>query len=129
MSSIRQFHAVLDVFAVPRRADRVCQLVTPLKPVEAMAGGIPVVASDVKALRELVEPGVTGTLTLPEEPEAWANCLRELIYSPERRQKIGQAAHERVSAERTWRAVTARYLDAYRYAQTGSARKLRAGVG
>jgi glycosyltransferase involved in cell wall biosynthesis len=128
MSSIRQFHAVLDVFAVPRRADRVCQLVTPLKPVEAMAGGIPVIASDVKALREIVEPGVTGTLTLPEEPEAWANSLRELIYSPERRQKIGQAAQEWVRAERTWRAVTARYEDAYRWARTGSTRSPH-GVG
>jgi glycosyltransferase involved in cell wall biosynthesis len=114
MSSVRQFHAVLDVFAVPRRADRVCQLVTPLKPVEAMAGGIPVIASDVKALREIVEPGVTGTLTLPEDPEAWANSLAELIYSPELRRKIGMAAQEWVREQRTWRAVAVRYLEAYR---------------
>ncbi|MGH3388283.1 MAG: glycosyltransferase family 4 protein [Actinomadura sp.] len=120
MSSIRQFHAVLDVFAVPRRADRVCQLVTPLKPLEAMAGGIPVIASDVKALREIVEPGVTGTLTLPEEPEAWAGLLTDLIYSPEQRRKIGQAAREWVKTERTWRAVTARYLEAYRSVQEGA---------
>jgi glycosyltransferase involved in cell wall biosynthesis len=119
MSEIRQFHAVLDVFAVPRRADRVCQLVTPLKPIEAMAGGIPVIASDVKALREIVEPGVTGTLTLPEEPEAWAHLLTDLIYSPERRRKIGQAAREWVKTERTWRAVTTRYLEAYRSVQDG----------
>jgi glycosyltransferase involved in cell wall biosynthesis len=129
MSSIRGFHAVLDVFAVPRRADRMCQLVTPLKPVAAMAGGVPVIASDVTALCEIVEPGVTGTLTLPEDPGAWANSLQELIYSPERRQKIGQAAQEWVKAERTWRAVTSRYGDAYRFAQTGSARNLRNGVG
>jgi glycosyltransferase involved in cell wall biosynthesis len=72
---------------------------------------------------------VTGTLTLPEDPEAWANSLQELIYSPERRQKIGQAAREWVRAERTWRAVTASYLDAYRCAQAGFARKSRDGVG
>ncbi|GLW61757.1 hypothetical protein Arub01_00010 [Actinomadura rubrobrunea] len=113
MSSVRRYHAVLDVFAVPRRADRVCQLVTPLKPVEAMAGGIPVVASDVKALREIVEPGVTGTLTLPEDPEAWADALGRLIYSPELRRKIGRTAREWVRAERTWRAVADRYRDAY----------------
>jgi glycosyltransferase involved in cell wall biosynthesis len=114
MSSVRHYHAVLDVFAVPRRADRVCQLVTPLKPIEAMAGGIPVIASDVKALREIVEPDVSGVLTLPEDPEAWANSLELLIYSPERRRKIGQAAREWVRTERTWRAVTARCLTAYR---------------
>ncbi|MFD0685373.1 glycosyltransferase family 4 protein [Actinomadura fibrosa] len=113
MGSVRRYHAILDVFAVPRRADRVCQLVTPLKPIEAMAGGIPVIASDVKALREIVEPGVTGTLTVPEDPEAWAISLDELIYSPERRRKIGQSAREWVRAERTWRAVTAGYREAY----------------
>jgi glycosyltransferase involved in cell wall biosynthesis len=114
MSSVRHFHAVLDLFAVPRRADRVCQLVTPLKPIEAMAGGVPVIASDVRALREIVEPDVSGVLTLPEDPEAWANSLESLIYSPEQRRKIGQAAREWVRAERTWRAVTARCLTAYR---------------
>jgi glycosyltransferase involved in cell wall biosynthesis len=113
MSSVRHYHAVLDLFAVPRRADRVCQLVTPLKPIEAMAGGVPVIASDVKALREIVEPNVSGTLTLPEDPEAWADSLESLIYSPERRRKIGQAAREWVRAERTWRAVTDRCLTAY----------------
>ncbi|MFF5258664.1 glycosyltransferase family 4 protein [Actinomadura viridis] len=113
MRSVRQYHAVLDVFAVPRRSDRVCQLVTPLKPIEAMAGGIPVIASDVRALREIVEPGVTGTLTLPEDPEAWANSLVDLIYSRDRRRKIGVAAREWVRAERTWRAVANRYRDAY----------------
>ncbi|MEW2358531.1 glycosyltransferase family 4 protein [Spirillospora sp. NPDC029432] len=113
MGSVRRYHALLDVFAVPRRADRVCQLVTPLKPIEAMAGGIPVIASDVNALREIVEPGVTGTLTVPEDAAAWANSLAALIYSHEERRKIGQAAREWVSAERTWRAVASRYRDAY----------------
>jgi glycosyltransferase involved in cell wall biosynthesis len=114
VESVRRFHAVLDVFAVPRRADRVCQLVTPLKPIEAMAGGIPVMASDVRALREIVEPGVTGALTVPEDPESWANCLEDLAYAPDRRQKIGRSAREWVAAERTWRTVTERYRAAYR---------------
>ena len=114
VDQVRRYHAVLDVFAVPRTADRVCQLVTPLKPLEAMAGGIPVIASDVKALREIIEPGVTGTLTLPEDPEAWADCLDQLIYSPKRRSEIGQEAREWVTEHRTWRAVTARYLGPYR---------------
>jgi glycosyltransferase involved in cell wall biosynthesis len=113
MGSVRRYHALLDVFAVPRRADRVCQLVMPLKPLEAMAGGVPVMASDVKALREIIEPGVTGTLTMPEDAEAWSNSLAELIYSHEQRRKIGRAAQEWVRAERTWRAVASRYRDAY----------------
>ncbi|MFC7731798.1 glycosyltransferase [Actinomadura keratinilytica] len=78
-----------------------------------MAGGIPVIASDVRALREIVEPGVTGTLTVPEDPEAWADALSQLIYSPEQRRKIGQSAREWVRVERTWRAVADRYRSAY----------------
>jgi glycosyltransferase involved in cell wall biosynthesis len=57
---------------------------------------------------------VTGTLTLPEDPEAWANQLEELIYSPKTRGEIGQAGREWVAKNRTWRAVTARYLKPYR---------------
>lgn len=114
VDQVRRYHAVLDVFAVPRTADRVCQLVTPLKPIEAMAGGIPVIASDVRALHEIIEPGVTGTLTLPEDPEAWADCLEQLVYSPKRRSEIGQAARKWVASHRTWRTVTSRYIDPYR---------------
>jgi glycosyltransferase involved in cell wall biosynthesis len=114
VDQVRRYHAVLDVFAVPRTADRVCRLVTPLKPLEAMAGGIPVIASDVRALREIIEPGVTGTLTVPEDPESWADSLGELIYSPRTRGEIGQAGREWVAEYRTWRAVSARYLGPYR---------------
>ncbi len=114
VDQVRRYQAVLDVFAVPRTADRVCQLVTPLKPLEAMAGGIPVIASDVRALREIIEPGVTGTLTVPEKPDSWANSLEQLIYSPRTRGEIGRAAQEWVAEHRTWRAVSARYLGPYR---------------
>lgn len=114
VDQVRRYHAALDVFAVPRTADRVCQLVTPLKPLEAMAGGIPVIASDVRALREIIEPGVTGTLTLPEAPEAWANSLEHLIYRSKERAEMGRAARDWVSRHRTWRAVAARYLGPYR---------------
>lgn len=111
---VRHYHSVIDIFAVPRRADRVCRLVPPLKPIEAMAGQIPVVASDVKALREAIEPGMTGELTVTENPVAWADSLELLIYSPETCREIGRAARLWVERERTWRSVAARYLEAYR---------------
>ncbi|PRY01468.1 glycosyltransferase family 4 protein [Allonocardiopsis opalescens] len=110
---VRRYHAVLDLFAVPRTGARVCRLVTPLKPVEAMAGGLPVVASDVAALAELVEHGVTGELIPPEDAEGWADTLERLIYSPELRQAYGRAAQRKVDADRTWRKAATTYLDAY----------------
>ncbi|MDA8369724.1 MAG: glycosyltransferase family 4 protein [Nocardiopsaceae bacterium] len=110
---VRRHHAVLDVFAVPRRDERVSRLVTPLKPVEAMAGGLPVVASDVEALREIVHPGVTGELVPPGDPAALADRLEKLAAAPDTRRAYGRAGHEHVGRDRTWTAAAHRYLDAY----------------
>jgi glycosyltransferase involved in cell wall biosynthesis len=111
---VRQYHAVLDVFAVPRTDDRVCHLVTPLKPVEAMASGLAVVASDVKAMREIIEPGTTGTLTVPEDSMKLADCIEGLFYTPDRRRAIGACARDWVARDRTWARNADRYLSAYR---------------
>ena len=110
---VREFHALLDVFVVPRTADRVCQLVTPLKPVEAMASGLCVVTSDLKALAEIIKPDVTGALTTPQDPVALADTLELLVCSPDVRRKLGGNAREWVARDRTWAHNAARYRDAY----------------
>ena len=112
-SKVRQFHALLDIFVVPRTPDRVCQLVTPLKPVEAMASGLCVVTSEVKALTEIVKHEVTGMQTVPQDPVSLADCLERLIYSPDIRRKLGDNAREWVARDRTWAHNVARYRDAY----------------
>ncbi|WP_236700464.1 glycosyltransferase family 4 protein [Allosalinactinospora lopnorensis] len=110
---VRRYHAILDVFAVPRRDERVSRLVTPLKPVEAMAGGLPVVASDLDALREIVEPGMTGALIPPDDSEILGDHLEKLSYSQKTREAYGRAGRERVGLNRTWRAAAYRYIGAY----------------
>jgi glycosyltransferase involved in cell wall biosynthesis len=112
-SKVRQFHALLDIFVVPRTPDRVCQLVTPLKPVEAMASGLCVVTSEVKALTEIVKHEVTGMQTVPQDPVSLADCLEYLIYSPDIRRKLGDNAREWVAGDRTWANHATRYRDAY----------------
>ena len=112
-AKVRQFHALLDIFVVPRTPDRVCQLVTPLKPVEAMASGLCVVTSQVKALTEIVKHEVTGAQTIPQDPVSLADCLESLIYSPDIRRKLGENAREWVARDRTWARNAARYRDAY----------------
>jgi glycosyltransferase involved in cell wall biosynthesis len=112
-AKVREFHALLDVFVVPRTPDRVCQLVTPLKPVEAMASGLCVVTSDVKALAEIIKPDVTGALTIPQDPVALADSLELLVCSPDIRRKLGDNAREWVARDRTWTHNAARYRDAY----------------
>mgnify|MGYP001942909212 FL=1 len=111
---VREHHAAMDVFAVPRRDERVCRAVTPLKPVEAMAGGLPVVASDLPALREIVEPGVTGELIPAGESASLADVLTKLAYSNEKRASYGSAGRSLVGAHRTWAKAAYRYNQAYR---------------
>jgi glycosyltransferase involved in cell wall biosynthesis len=113
MAKVRDYHAVLDVFVVPRTPDRVCQLVMPLKPVEAMASGLPVVVSAVRALGELVKDTVTGLLAPPLDPAALADALQLLLDSPELRRKLGDNAREAVARDRTWEHNAARYREAY----------------
>jgi glycosyltransferase involved in cell wall biosynthesis len=112
-AKVRQFHALLDVFVVPRTPDRVCQLVAPLKPVEAMASGLCVVTSEVKALTEIVKHEVTGMQTVPQDPVSLADCLERLLYSPDIRRKLGDNAREWAARDRTWTHNAARYRDAY----------------
>jgi glycosyltransferase involved in cell wall biosynthesis len=112
-AKVREFHALLDVFVVPRTPDRVCQLVTPLKPVEAMASGLCVVTSEVKALAEIIKPDVTGALTIPQDAVALADTLEPLVRSPDVRRKLGDNAREWVARDRTWAHNAERYRDAY----------------
>jgi glycosyltransferase involved in cell wall biosynthesis len=110
---VRDYHAVLDVFVVPRTPDRVCQLVTPLKPVEAMASGLPVVVSAVHALSEIVTDGETGMLAPPLDPGGLADCLQQLLSAPDLRAKLGASAREWVARDRTWAHNAVRYREAY----------------
>ncbi|HEX3716293.1 MAG TPA: glycosyltransferase family 4 protein [Trebonia sp.] len=110
---VRDYHAVLDVFVVPRTPDRVCQLVTPLKPVEAMASGLPVVVSSVRALAEIIADRETGLLFPPLDSGALADQLQQLIASPALRAKLGSAARDWVARDRTWGHNADRYRAAY----------------
>jgi glycosyltransferase involved in cell wall biosynthesis len=113
MARVRDYHAVLDVFVVPRTPDRVCQLVTPLKPVEAMASGLAVVVSAVRALAEIVHDKATGLQVPPQDAQALADVLKQLLDAPELRKQLGGNAREWVAAGRTWQHNAQRYREAY----------------
>ncbi|MBV9795393.1 MAG: glycosyltransferase [Actinobacteria bacterium] len=113
MADVRKYHALLDLFVIPRTNDRVCQLVTPLKPIEAMASGLTVVASDVGALREIIRPEVTGALATSGDPGSFADIMEPLLYSSDIRRKLGANAREWVARDRTWAYNAAIYRAAY----------------
>lgn len=97
-----KYHAALDVFAVPRRDLSVTRDVTPLKPVEAMASAIPVMASKLPALEELIQDEVEGVLLPPGDVKAWSETLEKLLIDPTFRQQLGQSGRKKVLSDRTW---------------------------
>ncbi|HCA27479.1 MAG TPA: glycosyltransferase family 1 protein [Betaproteobacteria bacterium] len=78
--------------------------------VEAMACGVPVLASRNGGLVEVVEDGKTGRLLPPGDAPAWRAALAALLAAPETRMTMGQAARERADGEFTW-AANARKLE------------------
>ncbi|WP_336923654.1 glycosyltransferase family 4 protein [Aquipuribacter sp. SD81] len=104
--------AALDVFVVPRTDSTVTRVVTPLKPAEAMAAALPLVVSDLPALREFVDDGVEGLLVPPGDPGALARALARLV-DPGRRAAAGEAGRRRVLATRTWSANGRAYRQVY----------------
>eukprot|EP01034_Spumella_vulgaris_P036093 gene36093-44510_t len=76
---VQRYYDLIDVLVYPRLKMRLTDLVTPLKPLEAMAQGKLVAASDVGGHRELIEDGQTGTLFAPDSPAAIADALAQLL--------------------------------------------------
>jgi glycosyltransferase involved in cell wall biosynthesis len=111
---IERYYRTIDIFVVPRTSDRVSQLVTPLKPYEAMAMARPVVVSAVAALLEIVSDGETGRTFRPDDPDDLARVIGELLDDPAQRARLGHAARAWVAANRTWTHNGERYLTLYR---------------
>ena len=83
--------AAADVFVLPSRSEAF-----PNGAIEAMASGLPVVASGVGGLCDLIDSGRTGLLVPPADPEALADALESLVRAPERAAALGAAARDEV---------------------------------
>lgn len=110
---VQRYYEQIDVLAYPRLPIRLTELVTPLKPLEAMAQGVMFVASDVGGHRELVRDGETGTLFKAGDAGALAAAIDGLLAQRERWPARRAAARRFVEAERTWAASVARYREVY----------------
>ncbi len=110
---VMRWYGLVDVFAYPRRSMRLTELVTPLKPLEAMAAGRAVVASDVGGHRELVRDGETGILFRAGDVAALAGALDRVLGDAALRARLGEAGRAFVRRERTWEASVARYAPVY----------------
>jgi PEP-CTERM/exosortase A-associated glycosyltransferase len=110
---VERYYALIDILAYPRKAMRLTELVTPLKPLEAMAQRKLVVASNVGGHRELIEDGVTGTLFPAGDPAALAAALAALFERRGEWEGRRDTARAFVERERNWSSNISRYAPVY----------------
>lgn len=106
-------YAMIDVLAYPRHSMRLTELVTPLKPLEAMAMGKVLVASDVGGHKELIRHGETGLLFKAGDEAALAGELKRLLKDGELRETLQRQGRDWVARNHTWEKTTAVYRDIY----------------
>ena len=107
---VERYYSLVDVLAYPRKKSRLTDLVTPLKPLEAMAQKRIVAASDVGGHRELIADGETGILFAPDDPSACAAALADLIERRDSWDAIREAGRTHVAERHDW----ARNVENYR---------------
>lgn len=110
---IQGLYSIMDVLVYPRVSKRITELVTPLKPLEAMAMGKVVVASDVGGLRELVQHDETGLLFRAGDAEGLAEACLRALRDEELAGRLGRQARAHVEAERGWDRFCERYVTMY----------------
>jgi PEP-CTERM/exosortase A-associated glycosyltransferase len=110
---VQRYYNLIDILVYPRLKMRLTDLVTPLKPLEAMAQGRLVAASDVGGHLELIQDGKTGVLFKAGDPAALGNKVIEFISRRESWPGLRAAARNFVETRRSWPASVARYEKIY----------------
>ncbi len=110
---VERYYSLCDVMTYPRKRSRLTDLVTPLKPLEAMAQGRIVAASDVGGHRELITDGLTGVLFPADDPPACAAALARLLSRSSEWPAMRDSARAHVAANHDWAGNVRRYRDVY----------------
>jgi glycosyltransferase involved in cell wall biosynthesis len=110
---VDRWYGLIDILAYPRKAMRLTELVTPLKPLEAMAQRKLVAASNVGGHRELIEDGVTGTLFPAGDPQALADALDTMFANRPLWEQRRDVARRFVERDRNWSSNISRYMPVY----------------
>jgi glycogen(starch) synthase len=112
---IRRYYSAVDIMVFPRLSIRLTELVTPLKPLEAMSLKKAVLASSVGGHRELVQHEVTGLLFRPEDVEDFCVQAERLIAMPGLREQLGDTAREYILKEKDWKVLAQEYQRIYAF--------------
>ena len=112
-AEVQRYYDLVDVLAYPRHSMRLTELVTPLKPLEAMAQGRLLVASDVGGHKELIRHGETGWLFKAGSAASLAQAVGDLLAQPERWPELRAAGRRFVEASRNWAVSVSHYPAVY----------------
>lgn len=110
---VSRYYDLINVLAYPRHPMRLTDLVTPLKPLEAMAQGQLFVASDVGGHKELIEHNRTGVLFKAGSADALTQSLLDLLNNPALWPILRANGREFVENVRNWRNSVANYVEPY----------------
>lgn len=109
-----RYYSIMDVLIYPRLSKRITNLVTPLKPLEAMSMEKAVMASDVGGLKELIVSEKTGLLFKAEDVDDLAvKCVR-LLENATMREELGRQARLNVMQNRNWLKIISEYKEIYK---------------
>ena len=109
---VMAYYSAMDIMVYPRKSTRVTEMTTPLKPLEAMALGKPVICSSVGGLVELIGAD-NGLFFSPGRHDEMVDCCLQLIRNPLLRNQLKVNGKKRALQERTWRKIIERYRDVY----------------
>ena len=111
---VSSYYSIMDMLVYPRISKRITELVTPLKPLEALALEKTVIGSDVGGIKELIEDGETGLLFKAGDKNDLAKkCLYALDH-PQAMKELQQKGRRFVLRERNWLKICEGYLPVYR---------------
>jgi len=106
-------YALMEFLIYPRHSVRLTELVTPLKPLEAMAMGKPVILSDIGGHRELARDGETGLFFKAGDASALTDRIVRLLDDSGLRERLARRGRDFVVQEHSWKTTTAPYKEAY----------------
>lgn len=110
---VNAYYSLIDILVFPRKSMRLTELVTPLKPLEAMAQGRLVLASNVGGHRELIEDGQTGWLFEPDNPAVLAEAALAMLADQSAWPRLRAAGRRYVETERNWARSVSNYQQVY----------------
>jgi len=111
---VEEYYSLVDIAPLPRKGLPVCEMVSPLKPFEAMAMEKVVLSSNVAALAEIVQDGYNGMLFEKDNIQDLANKIEILANDEKLREKLGKQAREWVVKERDWSILSKKLINIYK---------------